>query len=170
MKKGRGDWKASDFPQILDKSRNGGTQPGSQMSPSGRTEGGLPFLLFHSLSRPPRERRCRRRGEIQREVEVAPALFLLFQLLVSQIPARPFHLLPHHPTPSLSKISGAFFGGGGGSAGSRPSLQSAPKSQTRRSQAVGRDSGRSLPAGTPPLPTSAPHSILRDQSLCISPS
>ena len=113
MKKGRGDWKASDFPQILDKSRNGGTQPGSQMSPSGRTEGGLPFLLFHSLSRPPRERRCRRRGEIQREVEVAPALFLLFQLLVSQIPARPFHLLPHHPTPSLSKISGAFFGGGG---------------------------------------------------------
>ncbi|XP_024588902.1 parathymosin [Neophocaena asiaeorientalis asiaeorientalis] len=64
-----------------------------------RTKGGRPFLLSQPLPRPPRERRCRRRGEIQRDVEVAPALFLLFKLLVSLIPGRPFHLLPPHPTP-----------------------------------------------------------------------
>lgn len=38
-----------------------------------------------------------------------------------------------------------------------------PKRQTPHSQAVGQDSERSLPTGTPPLPTSSPHSFLRDR-------
>lgn len=72
MEEKEGAWRASDSSRSPERSRKGGTQRGSQKSASGKTEGGLPFWPSHPLLRPPRERRCQRRGESQRDVEVAP--------------------------------------------------------------------------------------------------
>lgn len=71
--------------------------------------------------------------------------------------------IPPHPPNPLAKSQGFLAGVDGRVSRILAIPPVRPKRQTPHSQAVGRDSERSLLTGTPPLPTSSPHSFLQDR-------